>query len=329
MNPAWADFLARQTYTPGTGSSPDALFNDITQFAVLRVSGADAATFLQGQLTCDVLGLAAERWTWGAYCSAKGRVLANFMLWASGGGYRIMLPQSLASTAAKRLRMFVLRSKVLIEDESDSIVLLGVCPGEDAPSLRALGLPEPQAEFFLARQTDWEVLGLSRGRALIAATTEGAKKCWTALPGKGQCAVNWEGLAIAQGEPWVLPQTQDAFVPQMLNLEILGGVSFTKGCYPGQEIVARSQHLGQVKRRLYRYRAISGEGITPGSSLFSEAGDVVGTVLNVAPGEQGSTEILAVVQTSASASPLYYANAQGPRLEPCPLPYDVPGAGDG
>ncbi|MFN0314839.1 MAG: YgfZ/GcvT domain-containing protein [Burkholderiales bacterium] len=331
MNSAWANFLAGQTYPSDTGPLPAALFNDITQLTVLRVSGSDASAFLQGQLTCDVLGLAAGRWTWGAYCSAKGRVLANFMLWASASAYRIVLPQSLASSVAKRLRMFVLRSKVVIDDESESAVLLGIHHEEDASFLSSLGLHEPRDAFALIHQGALEVLWLSHGRALIAAPLEEAKTFWTAMQRKGHLepAVSWDRLAIAQGEPWVLPQTQDAFVPQMLNLELLGGVSFTKGCYPGQEIVARSQHLGQVKRRLYPYRVTSGGAVAPGSSLYSGDGDVVGTVVNAVPAGQGSIEILAVVQASAHAAPLHCGGPQGPRLELCTLPYAVPETRDG
>ncbi|MSQ59446.1 MAG: folate-binding protein [Betaproteobacteria bacterium] len=330
MNPASADFLASHTSTPGGPSLPS-LFNDITQFSVLRVTGAGAGAFLQGQLTCDVLGLAFDRWTWGAYCSAKGRVLANFLLWASGDAYRIVLPQALASGIAKRLRMFVLRSKVVIEDERDSTVLLGIRFGEDATLLATLGLLEPWTEFALTRQSTLEVLWLRDGRALIAAPARDAKIFLAAMQGKGHLepAAHWDSLAIAQGEPWVQPQTQDAFVPQMLNLEILGGISFTKGCYPGQEIVARSQHLGQVKRRLFRYGATPGEAIAPGSPIFSQDGAVVGTVINAVPGAQGTTELLAVLQTPAQGEHLHLGSAQGPLLEPRPLPYTVPGQGDG
>lgn len=329
MNPDWADFLARQTASPGTGASLPALFNDITQFSVLRFRGPDACAFLQGQLTCDVRALPADRWTWGAYCSAKGRVLANFMLWASENGYRMLLPQALAPAVAKRLRMFVLRSLVTLEDETGTLVLLGIGSGADA-SL-ALELKEPHRAFSLFRRGMLDALQLTQGRTLIVAALEDAKSCWTALQGKGHIepASQWDRLSIAQGEPWVQPQTQDAFVPQMLNLEILDGVSFTKGCYPGQEIVARSQHLGEVKRRLYGFRATCAEAIAPGSSIFTHGGEAVGTVVNSAAATQGGTEILAVVQTAAPRARLHWGSGRGPRLDPCPLPYAVPGTTNG
>ncbi len=332
MNHAWADFLASQTRSPG-GTSLPAVFGDLPRFAVLRFKGPDAGVFLHGQLTCDVHALPADHWTWGAYCSAKGRVLATFILWQDADGYRMLLPQTLTTALTKRLRMFVLRSQVTIDDESEAIVLLGIRTGADESVLSILDFTEPHRAFALRRRGKLDALHLTDSRTLIVAPIEDAKQCWKALQGLIQIgsAAQWDQLSIAQGEPWVQPQTQDAFVPQMLNLELLNGVSFTKGCYPGQEIVARSQHLGQVKRRLYRFRTTATGSLGPGSPIFA-AGDTsqpVGTVTCAAPAGDDSTEMLAVVQTAAQRAELHWGTPGGPTLELCPLPYAVPGTENG
>ncbi len=329
MNTRWTEFLATQIQRPATFATVSALYATLAQYGILRLCGAEAGTFLHAQFTCDVLALPPDRWTWGAYCSAKGRVLANFILWKDREDILVLLPQVLVEPLRKRLQMFVLRSKVSIQDDSSQSVILGLRPGDDPSVLGALGSDSSALPPALIRWGETSLLHLTGKRTFLIAPCERAQKHWqdlqdTTHPGR---ALDWDRTWITQGEPWIFPPTQDAFVPQMLNLERLGAVSFTKGCYPGQEIVARSQHLGQVKRRLYRFKVITTETVVPGTPLYAvdREDQSAGTVVNAVKTEVDTSEILAVVHTAAHSAELHWRDPKGPLLVPCPLPYEVPG----
>lgn len=277
----------------------------LSQYAVLRFSGADAPGFLHGQFTCDVTGLVPGRWTWGAWCTAKGRVLASFILWPEQGEYCLLLPADLADGFARRIRMFVLRARVRIEAEGARRLIMGFT-GALPPALPAA--PGPGTVTHAA---DMTLLGLAGGRTLALVPGPGAPSLAPAACDPGA----WEASGIRHGDPWISVSTQEAFVPQMLNLEHLGGVSFTKGCYPGQEIVARTQHLGVVKRRLYRYHLATGEPPAASAPLFAEgSADSAGTVLRSVPAEHGA-DLLAVVQTAQAAGALRLHAPDGPALQ--------------
>lgn len=290
--------------------APPPVFDDL--FHVLRFAGADASDFVQGQSTCDVAALTPERWTWGAYCSPKGRVLGTFMLWREGADLCMLLPASIAAGIARRLRLYVLRSKVSITEE-DQRTLLGFASGGRTPWPAVLpSPPEPGSVRCAGPMT---LLGLPGGRSLALAPHDQS----AALAAQACPATAWAVLSIQHGEPWVTAPTQEAFVPQMLSLERLGGVSFTKGCYPGQEIVARTQHLGQVKRRLCRLVLAGSQTPAAGTPVYTQdASEAAGIVLAAAPGD-GEVEVLAVVQIDAVKSGLLLGGPRGPGLEVRPF----------
>lgn len=326
MNPQWAEFLRAQTQTPLVAPSSYRLHDVLPELGIIRLRGDDAIAFAQAQFSCDAQNLDARRWTWGAYCSAKGRVLANFILWRHQAELRMLLPRTQIQSITKRLRMFVLRSRVDVVDDGDGLVFLGISEDRDRCALRLVGLtPGDEGANLLPYGKDGQALMLSAQRTLIVATCEDAQRAWQALRDGATIgdAAHWNRLWIEQGEPWITFTQQDAFVPQMLNLELLGAVSFTKGCYPGQEVVARSQHLGQVKRRLYRYGGPTTEQVQPGSPLFMDS-EGAGTVVNVETVEGSNVALLAVVQTTHSGKSLSVESAQGPSMHPLPLPYEVP-----
>jgi folate-binding protein YgfZ len=261
--------------------------------ALLRVSGDDATDFLHSQFTNDVKALAAGAAQWNGWCTPKGRLLATFVLARDAQGFFLMLPAAFAEAFAKRLRMFVLRSKVNIEDVSATTPRFGLWGGTIAQGAFRLG--ESRAFAF--------------GQA---------------PEGRAASLDDWALSLIRDGVVQVVPGTQEEFVPQMANYDLVGGVSFRKGCYPGQEIVARTQYRGILKKRAVRVRSAAAP--VPGESVYSEAfGDQsAGTVANVAPSPEGGFEALVVAQLEAIAKgDLRLGSLAGPPLTIEQLPYSL------
>jgi len=252
----------------------------LTQLALVEARGADAAAFLQGQLSNDVRQVTAERAQLSSYNSPKGRMLAvlHVLRDAGGDGFWLELPRSLLEATLKRLRMYVLRSKVTLA-EAAGLALFGVA-GPDAPVvISQLGLPAPTAALECARAggiTVMRRLGEVPRYGLVVPAAE-ADALWHRLSQLAVAAddVAWRRTDIEAGVPTVFPETQDRFVAQMCNLEQLGGISFDKGCYTGQEVIARVHYRGAVKRHMTRVQ-LEGPAPPPGSRL--ESGEVVDAV---------------------------------------------------
>jgi folate-binding protein YgfZ len=300
----------------------------LTGFGILDFSGPDAGDFLQGQLSCDVKGLAADRSTYGTYNTAKGRMLASFLLWRTPEGFRMLLSRDLVPAVHKRLQMFVLRAKVRIADRSALDALLGAS-GADAPAAvaRACG-PSPSDRHDVSAFDAGHVLRVPGGRFIVAIEASRTGAVWATLAGTLRPAGYpcWTWLDIVNGIGFVTAAVQDQLVPQMANMELIGGVSFKKGCYPGQEIVARTQYLGKLKRRMYLARVAADPAPAPGDSLFSEdTGDQAnGVVLASAPAPDDGYDCLAVVQSaSVDQSRVHLRALEGPVLAFRPLPYNV------
>jgi folate-binding protein YgfZ len=295
----------------------------LLQEGLILASGEDAEAFLQGQLSNDVTQVSARQGQLAAYCSPKGRALATLLLWLKDGSYALQLPRELAEPIARRLKMYVLRSHVRLAVVSDEVALIGVTGTESARLVREeLGI-SLVSEYEAGSANGVTAIALPGDRVQVVAAAERGGEIWDRLARRAVPAgqSKWDQLSIANGMPSLTAATQDQFVPQMLNLELVGGVSFTKGCYPGQEVVARSQHLGQVKRRLARFA--SAERAGPGDPVLA-AGQRVGTVVNAALSARAGWELLAVVQIDAGAT--LNLRTDGPTLQPLPLPYALPGA---
>jgi folate-binding protein YgfZ len=232
----------------------------LSRYGLLSVQGADAREFLHAQLTNDIQNLSPERAALAGWCSAKGRLLATFLVIPAPQGFLLQLARDLAPAVSKRLSMFVLRSKVRIADESEAWAQFGVWNEDSGPS----GIEWKGSSAMVP-------VGEKRFLRLEAAASASAE-C------KGD-EESWALQEIRAGRPLITAATQDQFVPQMVNLETLGGVDFQKGCYPGQEIVARAQYRGQVKRRMVRLPAPQGERLRPGQEWNG------GTVVDSAAGE--------------------------------------------
>jgi folate-binding protein YgfZ len=303
---------------------------ELGALSVLQVAGADAVPFLQGQLTNDVALLAPGASHLAAWCSPKGRMLANLVV-ARGedGSFLLLLPSSLSATIQKRLAMFVLRSRVTIEDVSAGTVRLGAGGPAAAGAIQAaLGAVPPVRR--LATMPTATVLGLPGARYVAFAAPQAAPALWDRLRAGLRPAglPAWQWLTIRAGVPVITPPTADQFVPQAANLDALDGVNFRKGCYTGQEIVARTQYLGRLKERLVMAH-VDGPAPPAGTRLYSPVFDTqaCGSVVNAAPAPGGGSDLLAVLQIAArDRGEVHAQTPDGPRLMLLPLPYLLPDA---
>ena len=283
---------------------PGTLVADLSHNALLRVSGDDAAEFLHNQFTNDVQALAVGASQWNGWCSPKGRLLATFLLSRTRDGLLLMLPAEIAAATAKRLGMFVLRSKVRIEDASPQLARIGFA-GETAGATvaRLWGhTPEPMRSVEGEHGT---CVALDAGRFVIYAPAATAPRTLDLLAehAKRVGADAWAWTMVHAGIPIIVAATQEAFVPQMVNFDLVGGVNFKKGCYPGQEIVARTQYRGILKRRMALAHSEAAT-LAPGQRVFSKAlGDqAAGEIVNAAPSPGGGTDFLVVAQLESLAS---------------------------
>ncbi|MHB1140889.1 MAG: CAF17-like 4Fe-4S cluster assembly/insertion protein YgfZ [Sulfuricaulis sp.] len=303
---------------------------DLSDQALICARGADTQNFLNGQLSNNMRRLDATHSQLAAWCSPKGRMLVIFRLFRRGDDTLMQLPASLLETILKRLKMFVLRAKVTLEDAGAELVSFGIS-GPDAERLlrEAAGFVPGEISGCETRDeiTVIKIAG-PHPRFEIIAPTDSAMKLRTTLRSTTTpvAAPVWNWLDIMAGIPGVHPETSEAFVPQMANLEIVGGVDFKKGCYPGQEIVARMQYLGKLKQRMYRAR-FEGDALPrPGDSIFAPdfPGQSAGTVVAAQPAPDKGFDLLAVIQiSSAENGELHLGSETGPKLSLQTLPYSV------
>jgi len=299
---------------------------DLSALALLRVTGTDAKNFLNGQFTNDLAAVDAGHGQLSAWCTAQGRMLVVLRVLERDGAYLLQLPKELRDEFVKRLRMFILRAKVTVEDMDAELVRFGVV-GADAARLLgdATGAAPAQNDQVVTHDnvTIVRVAGI-HPRFEIIAPPSVAISLWDKL--RVQCRLvgsdAWAWHDIMAGLPAVLPATREAFVPQMANLELVGGVNFKKGCYPGQEIVARMQYLGRLKQRMYRAHA-PGEPPVPGTALYAQGSEQsVGAVVDARPAPESGSDLLAVIQIAAvDGGDLRLGSADGPKLSVTSPPY--------
>lgn len=338
MTQEWMDFLCRQSLSGDhenfgdpagelSAAAAGTIVAPLLDRRTIQVGGDDRVAFLHNLLTNDIEHLAVDQLRFAGLCTAKGRLLASLHVWHDADYLSLMVAADLRETLLKKLSMYVLRSKVRLSDTGDAVALLGLGGDTAAATIERLAgtVPEPRHTAAIA---GGRVLRLDTDRFVLAVDPAGAIALWPSLTATARPAgpAAWRWLEIRAGQPTVVAATQEAFVPQMANFEIaeVAGLSFTKGCYPGQEVVARAQYIGKVKRRMYRARAAT--PLTPGVELFSpETGSQhCGTLAVAAPTPAGGWECLAVIQNSAVATGEVHIGApDGPRLEFLPLPYAV------
>lgn len=307
------------------------VFADLSHQGVLAVRGKDALEFLQGQFTNDLRHLGDGTSQLNGYCSAKGRLLASFRVIPEDDGFLLRMPRAMVEPLMKKLRMFVLRAAVTLEDVGECQIRLGVSGPAAERELGARVPALPQAVDGITRGGGYTVIRIPgvHPRFEVHGGLEAMRRLWDTL--NVRCApvgeAPWGLLDVLAGIPTIHPETSDAFVPQMVNLQLLGGVSFKKGCYPGQEVVARMQYLGTLKRRMYLARVLSEARPRPGDELYGpEDGEQsAGKVVDAQPHPDGGFMLLAVIQiASREAGDIRYGGPQGPKLEFAELPYPLP-----
>ena len=292
----------------------------LTDWALLRAHGADAASFLQGQLTQDVVGLQPGAARLGGYCSAKGRLLASLVAWRMGNDeFGLLCSADLAAALRKRLSMYVLRARCRIDDASGAWSVFGLAGAAATRSINQTVQP-----WSVRQQGDQWLIGLP--------SVEQTPRWLLVQPNDAQAPEGpvldlpaWRLLEVMSGVPRITSATMEQFVPQMVNFDLVGGVHFQKGCYPGQEVVARSQYRGTIKRRLHLF-ATSGSA-QPGQEVFhsDDRTQPAGMVVNAADASAEGSRLLAEVKLAAlDGGTLHLGSADGPLLQRLPLPYPVP-----
>lgn len=281
MTPDWIEFLQLNGALINTEQTIDFIDNNtdnkriypITNLTALSVSGADAESFLQGQLTCNIKEVNDNQASFAAFCTAKGRVISTLLVFKQNVDYLIILPAALADKVINKLRMYILRSKVKIENLSEQFCLLGLQTG---------------ATYHKDTKLPAQVLGVNQGtetivkfpgaesRYLVIASIEQSKQFWTeAVSADGVSPANssdWIFNDLSAGIPWFSEDQSEEYIPQMLNIDKLGGISFNKGCYTGQEIVARTHYLGKAKRELFLAECALNSVIDSKSAIIDRAG---------------------------------------------------------
>lgn len=297
----------------------------MAHFSIIRVSGRDAQSFLQGQLSSDLREVSESRSQYSSYSNAKGRVLGNFLIWQFRGDYFLLVSADIATALCRRLSMFVLRSEVKLEVLAEPWLLAGVKGGGAEAVLKDVFTEVPAQPHDVIANESGAIIRLPAGNLLLSydASASGSIKSRLEQVCRQVGVEAWSLLDIAAGVPWVTRPTQEQFVPQMINMDVLGGISFKKGCYPGQEIVARTQYLGKVKRRLFRVELPV--KASPGDSLYSPAtGDqAIGMIVNTGCDQHGALVALAVAQLAGWETGLFLEKEYKNVLKDLGLPYVI------
>lgn len=342
MNERWQEFLEEQGLTEGPDGythterenvdafqkrSGDTIC-DLSHTAIVHATGDDSADFLQNQLTNDVASLADDRCTVAGYCNPKGRLVCLFRIWRGDDGFMLQLPADLHEAAIGRLRKYVLRAKVELSDEPQRVAF-GVCGKTVAKGLESVAGDLPARDNDMVRRgalTVIRIAGDGRPRYQVSGPVDACTAAWQKLTRHAQVVGSWTWarVDILAGIPNITAATSESFIPQMVNLDRLDAVNFRKGCYPGQEIVARMHYLGNLKQRMGRFRADADTRPQPGDRVHAQDGAAAGTVVDAQPGAGSGWDLLAVVRITDFDQPTLHLNGDnGAKLFWQELPYQV------
>lgn len=299
---------------------------DLSHLGLLELKGADMLNFLQGQVTNDIKQLNGRNAQYSGYCNPKGRMLAFFLAFAHHDHVHLQMPKELIESIAKRLRMFVMRSKVEIKDVSESIIKIGL----NGPN--AMDLLQPL--FAHVPMNDYEFVTLENGALLklpgqtprfeIFTNISYAQTVWNTLKTHATPAgsASWDWLEIQAGIPEITLKTQEEFVPQMLNLDALNAINYKKGCYTGQEIVARTHYLGKIKRRTQLAHIESSDKPELGADLFDANKQAIGKIVRCAPAIKHGYDVLAECRLESLVQDGIYWNDIALNIRPLPYSLD-------
>ncbi len=303
----------------------------LDDYGLIKVEGDDAETFLHAQFTNDLQqGVSEDTSQLSAYCSPKGRILTLFRIFKANNAFYLSMPRELIEATHKRLSMFVLMSKVTLTDESDNISQLGVSGPNIEQKLMALVGQPPETVDQVVTNENISVICIPgpHQRFQIIGPAKEIKSLSNKLGTfVSEVSANaWQLLDIHAAIPVIKQANVEAFVPQMVNLQAVNGLNFKKGCYPGQEVVARMQYLGKLKRRMYLAHSDDEAIAQPGDSIFVNADEPrkTGTVVIAQPAPTGGSDLLIVVEIeSAENQTLHLDEEMNTTLALKPLPYPL------
>ncbi len=343
MNQNWQKFITTQgavidkqvieSFTdPGCTSfdSQQTYLCDLSNLGVIRASGDDALSFLHGQFTNDLNAINNENSQLSSYCNPKGRMLAIFRVFKKDDDYYLIVQRDVLEPVLKKLTMFKLMAKVDLTDVSEEFVLFGIAGPDAAQNLDEQDIQIPGSTNSTIHKNETTVIHTpsESSRFLFISKPDIAINIWQSLSSKATFSTykTWELHDIQSGIPQVTAGTVEAFIPQMVNLELIGGVNFQKGCYPGQEIVARTHYLGKPNRRMYRISINTKDRTLPGTNIFS-AKDGDQPVGKIVSAQHSSVEIcnaLAVLRTEKeNDNELRLGSTTGPAITILTLPYSL------
>lgn len=302
------------------------VLTSLSHLGLLEISGDDAITFLQGQVTNDVKKLNGSNSQYAGYCTPKGRLLGLFLAFAHADHLHLQMPLSILEPIMKRLRMYVMRSKVVITNKSADILCFGIAGPHAERTLLSLFSQVPTLPHQLITLEDATLLRLTgiNPRYQVFTNIANAERIWNTLSNTcnkvGKSV--WDYLEIQAGIPEIVPATQEAFVPQMINLDALDGINFKKGCYTGQEIVARTHYLGKVKRRTQLAHINTEEMPCAGDLIQLDGHDeTIGQIVRAGNTPSGGVDVLVEIRLENLESTAEHPVWKGKKLAFKPLPY--------
>ncbi len=345
MNTDWKEFLSGQGakfnadrlsgFPNHENIGTNELITDLSHLAQITITGNAAEAFLHGQFTINIKTLAEHHLQFSAWCNPKGQVKVTFLIYRDDDGFTILCPAELKDNFIKQLRMYIMRSNVTVTDHSDDLVRLGV-QIHDTTTLKQFTGSLPAQENDVVINDGIHCLSVHNTdeykdtqRYILIATADQQISLWEALVQKLNPVAStvWEYLDIQSAYPWLTTATTEKFLPQMLNLDLIDGLNYQKGCYPGQEIIARLHFRGQVKRRLYLASCdadvIADTEIKSGVQLFTNDADdkSIGSVIN-AQASSDKYYFLAVIDNEVIEQQIHIANTDGSVIHIEQLPYD-------
>jgi len=299
----------------------------LDHLGVILVSGDDAQSFLQSQLSNDIKLIDSSSCQISAYCNPKGRILAQFLIIPKGADYYLIFPRSIMEATLKRLSMFVMRAQVVLQDVSNEFICLGLIGDAD---INDANLKLPAAPYQVNGMDSILIAKLPAPitRHLILAPIQQAQSLWSSLQKHHSASGHhvWQWLDIQAGIPSIGVELSEEFVPQMVNLELIDAVNFKKGCYPGQEIVARMHYLGKPKRRMFKLYSQHDIPPTPGTDIYLKGGDgqSAGKIVLAEPAQSKGIDMLAVIRLSYQNTELLQLSSDdGIKLEFTDQPYPL------
>ncbi len=324
MNTNWIEFLKTHNANPITDSKPPfresqketaSYITAIPYLGVLEISGTDAAQFLQGQLTCNVKELTESNSFFSAFCNAKGRTLSTLLIIKKENSFLMILPVELIDVVSKKLQMYILRAKVKLHNVSDELCLIGISsPNKQSlPTLPPLDFSVTQGDEIIVKFPS------NNDRYLIISPVQHSINLWTQFAQDSNLTIagspHWSYQDISAGVPWLTLDSSEEYIPQMLNIDKLGGISFNKGCYTGQEIIARTHYLGKTKRELFLAECEITAMLDSENKIISEQSESLsGKIVSFQKNEQTLRLLTVLPTTNTSDTELMINNSDQTRI---------------